>query len=189
MPCAGSHSPAGVPGSPAPRPSFGHSNGPPDHSIALRPARTLGHLARNACALAAVDLGLLDPVVKRVRRATNLCGNRRDRLPTRAMLALVVENHPHGAFTHFAGKLVRGLAHDAPSYSRVGASGKPGAVQSISSIIRGRLTNFILASTDFLYPDHYPFGLRDLGAQRFARRASSVVMESRSGRFGSSGSP
>ncbi|WP_051423957.1 head-tail connector protein, partial [Martelella sp. AD-3] len=32
--------------------------------------------------------------------------------------------------THLRGKLVRCLAHDAPSYSRVGASGKPGAVQN-----------------------------------------------------------
>ena len=45
------------------------------------------------------------------------------------MLTLVVENQSHGTFTHLRGKLVRRLAHDAPSYSRVGASGKPGAVQ------------------------------------------------------------
>jgi phosphomethylpyrimidine synthase len=32
------------------------------------------------------------------------------------------------ALAHLRGKLVRGLAHDAPSCSRVGASGKPGAV-------------------------------------------------------------
>jgi len=37
--------------------------------------------------------------------------------------------HPHRAFAHFRGKLVRCLAHDAPSCSRVGASGKLGAVQ------------------------------------------------------------
>ncbi|WP_210257146.1 hypothetical protein, partial [Devosia sp. MC1541] len=42
---------------------------------------------------------------------------------------LVVENQSHGAFADLRGKLVRRLAHDAPSYSRVGASGKPGAVQ------------------------------------------------------------
>ncbi|MCR9265928.1 MAG: hypothetical protein NXH86_17380, partial [Flavobacteriaceae bacterium] len=47
----------------------------------------------------------------------------------RRMLGLVVENQPHGALAHFRGKLVRGLAHDAPPYSGVGASGKPGAVQ------------------------------------------------------------
>jgi hypothetical protein len=46
------------------------------------------------------------------------------------MLTLVVEDQPHRAFTHFGGKLVRCLAHDAQSYPGVGASGKPGAVQS-----------------------------------------------------------
>lgn len=45
------------------------------------------------------------------------------------MLTLGVENQSNGALSHLRGKLVRGLAHDAPSYSRVGASGKPGAVQ------------------------------------------------------------
>jgi len=45
------------------------------------------------------------------------------------MLTLGLENQPHGALAHFRGKLVRGLAHDAPSYSGVGASGKPSAVQ------------------------------------------------------------
>lgn len=44
------------------------------------------------------------------------------------MLTLVVENQSHGTFADLRGKLVRRLAHDAPSYSRVGASGKPGAV-------------------------------------------------------------
>ncbi|MFN4274548.1 MAG: hypothetical protein ACK4F5_17240, partial [Aliihoeflea sp.] len=39
-----------------------------------------------------------------------------------------VQHQPHSAFAHLRGKLVRGLAHDAPSYSGVGASGKPGAV-------------------------------------------------------------
>jgi hypothetical protein len=48
------------------------------------------------------------------------------------MLPRVVEDQPHSAFAHFRGKLVRGLAHDAPSYSRVGASGKPGAVHKVN---------------------------------------------------------
>jgi hypothetical protein len=47
------------------------------------------------------------------------------------VLTFAVENHPHSPFAHFRGKLVRGLAHDAPSYSGVGASGKPGAVQPV----------------------------------------------------------
>src|SRR6056297_2762862 len=98
--------------------------------LPLQGLHLLGHLAGNACALTAVNLGPLDPVVQPVRRAADLRGNRRDRLPARAVLALVVENHPHGALAHFRGKLVRGLAHDAPSHSGVGASGKLGAVQN-----------------------------------------------------------
>ncbi|WP_235940300.1 IS5 family transposase, partial [Salipiger sp. PrR007] len=41
------------------------------------------------------------------------------------------ENHPHRALADFRGKFVRGLAHGAPSYSGVGASGKPGAVHKL----------------------------------------------------------
>ncbi|KUJ78159.1 hypothetical protein AVO45_09410 [Ruegeria marisrubri] len=41
-----------------------------------------------------------------------------------------VEPAIFGTLAHFGGILVRRLAHDAPSYSRVGASGKPGAVRS-----------------------------------------------------------
>jgi len=46
------------------------------------------------------------------------------------MLTLIFQDQPHRAFTHFRGKLVRCLAHDAPPYSGVGVSGKPGAVQT-----------------------------------------------------------
>src|SRR5690606_11565644 len=74
--------------------------------------------------------GLLDPVVQRLRGAADLRRNRHDRLPARRVLTLVVENQPHRALAHFRGKRVRRLAHDAPSYSGVGASGKPGAVQT-----------------------------------------------------------
>lgn len=49
------------------------------------------------------------------------------------MLVLIVQNQTHRAFTQFGGKLVRCLAHDAQSYSGVGASGKLGAVHPGSS--------------------------------------------------------
>jgi hypothetical protein len=42
------------------------------------------------------------------------------------------EDQPHGAVTHFRGKFVRRLAHNAPSYSGVGASGKPSTVHDDS---------------------------------------------------------
>ena len=48
------------------------------------------------------------------------------------MLALIVQHQPHRAFTHFGAKPVRCLAHDAPAYSAVGASGKPGAVHGVA---------------------------------------------------------
>src|SRR5690606_4005984 len=46
----------------------------------------LGHLGRDAGALAAVDFGLLDPVVQRLRGAADLRRNRHDRLPARRVL-------------------------------------------------------------------------------------------------------
>lgn len=60
-----------------------------------------GHVARDARAPVAVDLGLLDPVVQRIRRATDLGGDRRDRLPSGTLQARSVENHPHCAFADF----------------------------------------------------------------------------------------
>ncbi|NRC53009.1 hypothetical protein [Neoaquamicrobium sediminum] len=41
----------------------------------------------------------------------------------------VIQHQPHGSLAHFRGKLVRRLAHDGSTFSGVGASGKPGAVQ------------------------------------------------------------
>ena len=74
-------------------------------------------------------------------RTADLRRNRYDCLPARHMQTLVVEYQPHRAFTHFRGKLVRRLAHDAPSYSGLGASGKPNAVQ-LCDTATGRLWLF-----------------------------------------------
>ncbi|HFQ15515.1 MAG TPA: hypothetical protein ENK41_04095, partial [Rhodobacteraceae bacterium] len=49
------------------------------------------------------------------------------------MLPGIIQNQANGTLAHFGGIFVRRLAHDAPSYSRVGASDKPGAVQRASS--------------------------------------------------------
>jgi len=95
--------------------------------LSLQRLQPVGHLGRNAYPRAAVDLGPLDPLIERVRCASDLRRDRHDRLPTRPMLAFVVQDHPYGTLAHFGGKLVRRLAHDAPS-SGVRASGKPGAV-------------------------------------------------------------
>jgi hypothetical protein len=45
------------------------------------------------------------------------------------IIRLVVQHHPDCSFPHLEGKLVRCLAHIGSFYSRVGASGNPGAVQ------------------------------------------------------------
>jgi hypothetical protein len=44
------------------------------------------------------------------------------------MLMLVIQHQPNRTLGHFRGDLVRRLAHDGPTFSGVGASGKPGAV-------------------------------------------------------------
>ncbi|WP_336067116.1 thermonuclease family protein [Nitratireductor rhodophyticola] len=52
------------------------------------------------------------------------------------MLAFIVQHKAHRPLAYFRGKLVRCFAHRAPSYSGVGASGKPGAVQIDTPEIR-----------------------------------------------------
>lgn len=59
-------------------------------------------------------------------------GDRQHRLPARRMSGLGVENQANGPPAHLRGKLVRGPAQEAPSCSRVGASGKLGSVQCTS---------------------------------------------------------
>ena len=103
-------------------------------NLALKGLHLLGLLARDAVALANVNLDLLDPLIQSLRRATNLRRNRQDRRPTALMLPGVVQNHANGTLADFRGIFVRRLAHDAPSYSAVGASGKPGAVHYLSTI-------------------------------------------------------
>ena len=44
------------------------------------------------------------------------------------MLMFVIENQPHRAAPDLRRKLVRRIAHGGSTFSRVGASGKPGAV-------------------------------------------------------------
>ncbi len=69
--------------------------------LAFRRLRLPGHLGGDACAPAAVGPGLADPVVQRVRRATDLGGNRHDRLPAGPVPARAAENRPHSALAHF----------------------------------------------------------------------------------------
>ena len=89
-----------------------------------------GHIRGQAKLAPAVSLGLADPLMQCLRRAADLARNRHQRRPTRRMFMLVIQNHPHSAGSHLRRELVRCLAYHGSTLSRVGASGKPGAVQS-----------------------------------------------------------
>jgi hypothetical protein len=109
--CAGSRWLAAVRGTRAPTPL---------------PCRQLG---RDTAALAAIDLGLLHPLMQRLRNATDpLFGNRYHSCPSRVVIPLVVENHPYRAFANLRRKLIHCLANTGSTFSGVGASGKLGAV-------------------------------------------------------------
>src|SRR3546814_16000578 len=52
------------------------------------------------------------------------------------MISLVVENHPYRGLADFRHKLVRCLAYTGSTFSGVGASDKPGAVQwSVGGVV------------------------------------------------------
>jgi hypothetical protein len=91
--------------------------------------RSLSSLCPHTSTSATVDLGLLDPIMQRLRRAADLGRNRAYRRPAGGMLALVLQYHPDRPLTDFRRKHVRRLAHHGSTFSRVGASGNSGAVQ------------------------------------------------------------
>lgn len=62
-------------------------------------------LREDARPLADVDFDLLHPLVQSLGRTADVRGNRHDRLPTRPMRALIVENQPRRAFRHFGENL------------------------------------------------------------------------------------
>jgi hypothetical protein len=97
--------------------------------LALQRLQLLGHLAGHASTRTPTHFGLLDPLIQCLRRTAYLRGNRQDRRPAALMLPGIVQNQANGTRAHFGGILARRFAHDDPSYSGVGASGKPGAVQ------------------------------------------------------------
>ncbi len=75
----------------------------------FQPWQEMRHVYNNSLTAAAIDI---------------------DRLSTRRVLTLVVENQPHGSLADLREKLVCGLAHDAPPYS-----GKPGAVHGVDAVV------------------------------------------------------
>src|SRR3546814_408499 len=101
--------------------------------LALERLHLVGNLGRDTRPLAAVDFSLLYPLMQRRRRAANLLGNRYHRRPARWIIPLVIQHHPDRSLAYLRRKLVRRFAHSGSFYSRVGASGKPGAVQTASA--------------------------------------------------------
>ncbi|MEE4539869.1 MAG: N-6 DNA methylase, partial [Erythrobacter sp.] len=97
------------------------------------------------------------------------------------------ENQPHRTLAHFRGKLVRRLAHHAPPYSGVGASGKPGAVHSAGreeATVRQKLVEtgavdvMIDIRGNFFYTRTVPCQLwfYDRAKERDPERADHVLM-------------
>ena len=97
--------------------------------LALKRLQLCRDLGWHADTSTAIDLGFLDPLVQRLRRTPDLGRDRYDRCPSRCVVAFVVQHHPHRTLTHFRRILVRCLACHRSTFSGVGASDKPGAVQ------------------------------------------------------------
>lgn len=81
---------------------------------------------------ARVDLGLLHPLVQRLRRTDDLGCDRRDRRPAGRVLMqmLLIQHQPDRMLADFRRKRVRRLAHDGSAFSGVGAPGKHRAAHS-----------------------------------------------------------
>src|SRR3984957_2746701 len=89
-----------------------------------------GHVRGQARLAPAVSLGPANPLMQRLRRAADLRGTRSHRRPPRGMILLGLENQPNRKRAHFRRKSVRCLACHRSTFSRLGASGKPGAGHS-----------------------------------------------------------
>lgn len=96
--------------------------------LVLQRLHLVGHLSRDTAALAAVDLGLLHPLMQRLRNAADLLGNRYHGRPPGRVIPLVIKNHPHQSLADFECKRVGRLASYGSTFLGVGASDKLGAV-------------------------------------------------------------
>lgn len=96
--------------------------------LALQFLDTLRFGRGDALTHTAVDLFALDPAQQGLRNTADLGGDRFHRQPERGVLTSVLLHHAHGPFADFGGELVR-LVHSS-IFSKVGASTKPGAIQS-----------------------------------------------------------
>jgi hypothetical protein len=83
--------------------------------LAFQSLQLCRHIRGNTGAHTTVALGLLHPLMQRLRRAADLGGDRRDRRPARGMLAFVIQNHSHRAGADLGRELVGRLAcHGLP---------------------------------------------------------------------------
>lgn len=137
--------------------------------LTLKRLQLRGHVRRHTGPLAGIHLGLLHPLVQRVPRAANLRRDRQDRLPAGRILMPVIQHQPHRPLAHLGGELVRRLASHGSTFSGVGASGKPGAVQSRRSAYLDRCAMSPLPKDNIvaLIPRDQPGGrLRPLPSPR-----------------------
>src|SRR5271169_4241498 len=74
--------------------------------LAFQSLQLCRHIRGNTGAHTTVALGLLHPLMQRLRRAADLGGDRRDRHPARGMLAFVIQNHSHRAGADLGRELV-----------------------------------------------------------------------------------
>lgn len=74
---------------------------------------------------ARIHLASASPLSKRLRRASNLRGDRTDRLPLGGVLTLVIEDHPNCPLSHLLGKSASVCHAPILSRNRVGC---PGAI-------------------------------------------------------------
>ena len=82
---------------------------------------------RRGTSNALVDFSAPNPFAQRLRRTTDLRRHRDDGRPLRIVFTLVLHYQPHRPFPSLRGVSCRGF--HSSSFSRVGASGKPGTVQ------------------------------------------------------------
>src|SRR5690606_20732516 len=75
----------------------------------------------------------------------DLPGHRRNRRPLGAVLALVIQDHPHRPFTHL-GCVPRQFVAHGSILSRFGASGKGGAIQTGANRAPGQATGWSTAT-------------------------------------------
>lgn len=101
--------------------------------LAFQRLYPVSDLGQETGTLVAVDLGLLDPFMQRLRNAADLFANRYHGRPSGRMIPLFIGNHPHRLFADLARKVVRRLACSDSAFSGVGDSDKSGAVYSRSA--------------------------------------------------------